>query len=177
MRAHHAPTRCLLQRFSFRDSGARGTRKIWVYERGLTPRPSRDFRSESAQHAYFSGASSGATEEETDGRLTTTYENPFNALLDSFDADLDIFDSREVRDVCANYMSNLFQRCQARKAGAKLLLTRTWDEYREIANDPSLLRIYAAKLSCVRRGRIYLPDLRTTIEKLLETQKTESARH
>jgi hypothetical protein len=168
MRSHHAPTRCLLERFSFRDAGVRGKKKVWVYEKGSIPRATSNFRGESAEHAYFAGSSDSATEEEIEARLNQNYEAPFNALLPSFDRDVHLFESKEVRRICAEYVSNLFQRCKARREGANLLMTQEIHKIREIARSGALLRLEAAKDSIFRRGPIYFDELKQAIEQQVE---------
>lgn len=163
MRSHHAPTRHLLERFSFRDLRYRSGRAIWVFERGRTPRQTRNLAGESVEHGYFGGAADGTAEEVIDERLNTEYELPFNELLPLIDGDVYVFDSLEIRRTCARYLSNLFQRCRARRTGADSLFDKINAGYRDIANSKCELLVYAAKLSCIARRPIDIGELRAAL--------------
>jgi hypothetical protein len=102
MRSHHAPTLHLLERFTYKDRRARNRRAIWIYEKGRPPRTSSDLRGECAEHGYFSGGDRGESESEIDFRFNSQYEVPFNRLLPALDANLHIFESLEIRQVCAS---------------------------------------------------------------------------
>jgi hypothetical protein len=159
MRSHHAPTRFLLERFTFKDRHARNGRSIWVYEKGRSPRTSRDLASESTEHGYFAGAATGENEHEIDSRFNEEYEMPFNRLLPAIDSNLSVFESSEVRQICARFVAHLFHRSKARRDGGYQLLSEMAANYQDIATNPERLRAYTAKLSVLTRRSISISEV------------------
>jgi hypothetical protein len=170
--SHTAPPKHVLERFTFRDSNSRKGRAIWIYERGREARVSRRLTSEAAQHGYFAGAKSGEAEKEIDNRFNLEYEVPFNRLLPSFDVNLQILDSIEVRQICARYVAHIFRRTCALRDGGEKLLSSMLTGYMDIANDASWFKGYAAKVSILTSQAIKLEELREALIKHVEKYST-----
>jgi hypothetical protein len=175
MLSHHAPTKNLLERFTFKDRHARTGRSIWIYEKGQTPRPSRDLRSECSENGYFSGSPDGRNEMEIDFGLNEKYEIPFNKLLSAMDCDLHIFESFDHKAACAAFVSNLFHRSKARRAATGYMTQILSNEFRALASNEADLKTYAASLSLSGQRTIFLDDLRAMVERQCERLETEAA--
>jgi hypothetical protein len=163
MRSHHAPTKHLLERFTFRDLKARNGRAIWIFEKDRAPRSSRDLASECAQHGYFGGADNGEDEYDIDARFNQEYELPFNNILSAIDSNLCIFQSLEIRKICARYVAHLFHRSKARRDGGSQLLVDLIERYLAIAKDEKKLRAYTAKVSIIARRSISFEEVRNVL--------------
>lgn len=163
MRSHHAPTKNLLERFTFKDSKARSGRAIWIFEKGRAPRSSRDLGSECAQHGYFEGADNGEDECEVDARFNLEYELPFNNILPAIDSNLRIFESLEIRTICARYVAHLFRRSKSLRDGGSQLLVDLIEGYRSIAEDEKKLRAYTAKVSIFARRPVSFEEVRDVL--------------
>ncbi|XBH11782.1 DUF4238 domain-containing protein [Edaphobacter paludis] len=175
MRSHHAPTRHLLERFTFKDRSSRIGRALWVYEKGRAPRASKNLDGECVKRGYFAGASSGETEQEIDERFNIEYEVPFNRILPAIDANLHIFDSKEIREIAARYVSHIFHRTLARRNGGEDLMGEMLSEYVSIATDPGKLRGYTAKISAIARRPVALAEVQAALLRSAEQLSTESA--
>jgi|HubBroStandDraft_5_1064220.scaffolds.fasta_scaffold176415_1 hypothetical protein len=176
MRSHHAPTKNLLERFTFKDRHARSGRSIWIYEKGVRPRISRDLRSECSENGYFSGSPDGQSEMTIESELNKKYEIPFNKLLSAMDCDLHIFESLDHKTACAAFVSNLFHRSKARRAATGYMTQMLSDEFRALASNESDLKTYAASLSLWAQRTIFLDELRVMVERQCEKLETETAR-
>jgi hypothetical protein len=172
MRSHHAPTLHLLERFTYKDRRARNRRAIWIYEKGRPPRTSSDLRGECAEHGYFSGGDRGESESEIDFRFNSQYEVPFNRLLPALDANLHIFESLEIRQVCAEFVANLFHRSTATRKGGQELVASLIEDYRSIADDPERLFAYTAKLSAITARPIATSEVRDALLKSMAHYST-----
>jgi hypothetical protein len=139
-----------------------------VYEKDRQPRTSSDLRSECAEHGYFSGAKSGESENDIDSRFNLQYEVPFNRLLPAIDADLHIFESLEVRQICGQFVAHLFHRSRSTRNGGQKLVSELLEDYRSIANDPRKLFLYAAKASAITGQSICLNEARNALLKVID---------
>jgi hypothetical protein len=119
--------------------------------------------SECAQHGYFGGADNGETECEIDSRFNQEYELPFNDILPAIDSSLEIFQSLEIRMICARYVANLFHRSKARRDGGSQLVAELVGRYLSISMDETKLRAYAAKISIVTGRPVKLEDVRCAL--------------
>lgn len=175
MLSHHSPTKNLLERFTFKDRHARNGRSIWIYEKGLNPRISRDLRSECSENGYFSGSPDGRSEAAIDFGLNVKYEIPFNKLLSAMDCDLHIFENTDNKAACAAFVSNLFHRSKARRAATSYMTQALSDEFRALASNESDLKTYAASLSLRAQRPVFLDELRAMIERQCKRLEAESA--
>src|ERR1017187_5578144 len=176
MRSHHAPTLHLLDRFTYKDRKARSRRAIWIYEKDRAPRTSRDLKSECEEHGYFSGGENGESEDDIDFRFNSQYEIPFNRLLPAIDADLHIFESLEVRQICAQFVANLFHRSTATRTGGQKLIGNLIEDYRSMANDQERLFAYTAKLSAITAQSIATSEVRDALLKNVAYYSTKEGK-
>jgi Protein of unknown function (DUF4238) len=146
-----------------------------VYEKGRPPRASKNLDGECVQRGYFAGASSGESEQEVDERFNIEYEVPFNRILPAIDANLHIFDSKEIREIAARYVSHIFHRTLALRSGSEALMGGMLSEYRSIAEDVKRLRGYAAKISVTARRAVALAEVKAALLRSAEQLSTESA--
>jgi hypothetical protein len=130
---------------------------------------------ECVKRGYFAGASSGEGEQEVDERFNIEYEVPFNRILPAIDANLHIFESKEIRDIAARYVSHIFHRTLARRSGSEALMGKMLSEYSSIAADPKRLREYTAKISVVARKAVAMAEVKAALLRTAEQMSTESA--
>ncbi|NYF50716.1 hypothetical protein HDF12_001081 [Edaphobacter lichenicola] len=150
-------------------------RALWVYEKGRAARTSKNLDGECVERGYFAGASNGESEQEVDERFNSEYEAPFNRILPSIDANLHIFDSREIREITARYVSHIFHRTLALRSGNESLMSGMLSEYSSIAADPTRLRGYTAKISVVARKPVAMAEVKAALLRSTEEMLTETA--
>jgi len=172
MRSHHSPPKRLLEQFTSKDRVSRSGRVLHIYEKGQAYRTSSDLRSECAENSYFAGASSGEAEDKIDFRFASEYEAQFNRILPALASDLHIFDSPEIRRVCARYVAHLFHRSRALKLATEKLYAETLRQYSAIPSDPLKLRIFAAEISLAKRGPVNIQEAKEALQKCVDVALT-----
>lgn len=136
--ASHALPKRLLRAFSHYDKKTKSPR-LWRYERGRTPLPSRSPKSETRVKGYFHRPSDFSFEQTFERKIAEDIEHHVHAMLDDLRSPLFAFTyATQMR--LARYMLLLFSRSGGGRTIARAQLKKSSSELRQLASDQSFVQ-------------------------------------